>query len=332
MAIGEAHEYIVTIENALSLSYPGSGDLSSATPLHDLPWSSISWQRVEDSSSSAKIVVGNDPQGQSYCPRQLTAWSEAIAIRRNGVLVWWGPIIGWRYNPDNQSVEIAAKDILELLPRAFIPTDYTATNEYPGVVISWVINALAYGNLYMWQNMDPQNIDPDNYATYLPLIDRTWAATRLVDGQSAITDILSEIDGSMTAVGNIAHIGYRYLDPITAQASGHLSETTVLNRPVIVVDASNCATSVLAINGAFGGTGVAYVDDVLVYMENYDTAVAGYLEAYSATVLQRRVSGDGRDIDYTALVKGFAEAADALAPHVTMEQLILDPSFGADLI
>lgn len=327
-SIGPADEYIVSIEDSTSLLRPDDPGIPRASQVGDLPWSSIDWQRVEGDSSSAKVVIGNDPQGRTGCPFPLYAWDHAVAIRRNGLLVWWGPVVGWRYNQEDQSVEIAAKDILEMTKHVFVASDSTHTNAYSGVILSALVNGFPSGSSAIWLNMDPAVVDPTNYNTVLPLLSRTYAATQLTEGFEAVSDICSEIDGVMTTVADIGYLGYRYADPLSLAASADLSESTVLNRPNIAVDATNCATSVFAINGAFGGTGVAYVDDVLAYMANYTTAVPGYLSAYSSVWLHSRVSGDGRDLDATALAKGFAEATAALAPHVTIEQLLLSPDFG----
>ncbi len=326
--IGEPEEYEVSLESTESLRSPFGVDFRSASPYRTLAWSSIDWQRVENGVSVAKVVVGNDAWGRTLCPFPLRAWDLALGIRRNGLLVWWGPIMGWRYNQRVHSWEIAAKDILQLAARAYIPTDATYTNQYPGVLISGVVNSLMSCASAVFVNMDPALVDPDNYDTVLPLVSRTYAATQLVPGLEAILDVVAEIDGVATAVAGWTHLGYRYVDPLTVVAGGTLSESTTVDRPSIVVDAENCATTVWAINGSFGGTGVAYTVDVLAYMTNYDDATPAYLSAYSGICLQSRVSGDGRDLDATALAKGFAEAIEVMNPHVTIEQIQLAPNFG----
>ena len=55
--LGSAHEYLARVE-----------DTMTGTPIYELPWSSLSWQRVINDASSARVVAANDMHGKTMCP------------------------------------------------------------------------------------------------------------------------------------------------------------------------------------------------------------------------------------------------------------------------
>ena len=67
-----------------------------------LPWSSLSWERVLDDTSSASVsgAIGSDADCEEcQAMAAIRAWRHELAIYRNGELVWIGPIINKRLPP-----------------------------------------------------------------------------------------------------------------------------------------------------------------------------------------------------------------------------------------
>ena len=331
-SIGSAEEYVVRIEQttAAMIGIPGT-----VSPLYDLPFSAISWQRVENAVSVATVDVSNDMYGNTCCPYPLHGWLQALAIYRNGELVWWGPIVGW--HSLNSTVQIIAHDVFAFLQRAVIISDLTVADP-PGVSITSILAVSSLAGNYTYDYFLPASYDPVAWDTWGPfVVERTYLGTALAKVWEATQSILGEVNGVATALGKYGMMVARGVQPTIAS----IDESNTLTRPQINVDCLNVASSVFVLNDSAGEGGFASTIDISVAMVESSTGTVTwadlvypekepvYVGEFTVPLpLPLYISGEPRMNDASAVEFAYPEAMTALAPKVTLESIQLAPNFG----
>lgn len=100
------------------------------TVYEELPWTSLSYGRRLDDISTATVTIGTSDVSDSCCLAlaSVRSWSHELAIYRNDVLVWCGPVIEPQWK--RGEVTIPARDLFQWFERRTLPTDrsYVATD------------------------------------------------------------------------------------------------------------------------------------------------------------------------------------------------------------
>lgn len=340
--IGDPEEYIVRVEETATLPYLSSYNQTDrqaeTVPLHDLPWASIDYNRVVNETSVARIVVANDLSGSSCCPFPLTAWDMAIGIYRNGLRVWWGPIMGWRRGADG-SFEIAAMDATVFLKRKLVSANRTATSITALNLIELLLDDVVTetGITSPWHIFRPSATKP-YYLTTTSSPNVTQVITRsslqtLFDIFRSLTDSwgggFTMLPAGMQWVGEDAKALSQVYDTSAfyyTPDSPRLNATTVVDMPSIEVDASQMAGHTWQAEDSAGSAGEMTVSDATALL----SAPTDYVD-YTAfiDILESTASTDQRVDATTFDDRVQVTATYGLQPAVTMSAITLSPRFGA---
>lgn len=112
---------------------PRTQDLNPAVWI--LAWSTLSWQRVMNEVSVAQVTVPRTflEVGETHFFPQ--PWKHALAIYRNGYLVWSGPIISWSHSSEGD-LTINARDGAVDMQKQFVGVSRNYVNEEVSQVIA----------------------------------------------------------------------------------------------------------------------------------------------------------------------------------------------------
>lgn len=313
-AIGTAREYNVVLERTSTLPAPDSTD--TATILAEIPWTNLHYERVANDVSGTRVAL----PVQDAADLALHAWDTAIAVYRNGLRVWGGPVMGWQLD-ENDMVQIAARDIFAFASKEFLFTNRTFTAMPAGSIISQLVNDISsgLGSNVPWQNMDPLTLGYGPSST----LSRTYAVAEMKSLAVVLGEMVTEAGFTYTAGPRYAHFDESAFN--FGHAAPVLHEGSVMKRPLISVDGSNVATDVFMVGAAGGVGGYAHVENASLV-----NAPTGQWPAYSQDfVLQNRAEPSPR-LAYASLIQsGAVDAVRALFPEVTIEAMTLAPSFGS---
>jgi hypothetical protein len=81
-------------------------------PLFSLPFTSLSWERVESATGSASILIdGISNYGEDCCKHlsELEPWKHEVRIYRDNQAMWWGAVTGRKL--DNEQATVEARDL-----------------------------------------------------------------------------------------------------------------------------------------------------------------------------------------------------------------------------
>lgn len=327
--IGEPAEYVCMLERSLNLPDPalaGTGRFSHYM-LYELPWESITWNRVENEVSTCQVDLANDSYGRTCCTYPLQGWFQSIGVYRNGERVWWGPLIGWRTKGD--TVALAAMDMLAFAKRRFLAVDrsYTAVDAF--TVISELATDIynnsgdplsLYPNVKIpWNNLNPTYGYPGAIAGFN--VTRTYPISSLMTFFDMLADLHNEYGLYFSAGPDRAY--YNPYEFIFENNRPVLNESTVLTKPQISVDCFNVATNTYLVGQNNGTGGYAKVVNV-----NTLLGTTGYGDPWT---LDARAEADPRttDADLDLGYAGVPTAVENLAPQMTLEAMILHPRFGS---
>lgn len=324
--IGVAKEYVVRLEDASTI--PDFGSTDSATPLHEVPWSTIHFGRVENDISDGTIVVANDIYGRTCCPYPLHGWDMLVAVYRNGRLAHRGPLLGWRWNPDVAKLELSWKDLFAYTKKHYTHTSRTFTDEPVfslwKTLIDDIVTSTYSGNDNMFHNLNPANTSPYPEAvTDGPTVSRVYATAQLKTLHELLTDLVEESGISYTSgpTGAVYDFG-KYLtdEPIPA-----LNEQTTFGRPLVTVDCSDVAGFFFAAADSASVGGWQTISDA-----SWSTLdPVAYPEYSEHFVLQGMLAVDDRiGVAGSVVEAARPTAAKVLAPKVTAEAVRLTPKFG----
>lgn len=324
--LGVAQEYIVRLEDASTI--PAFDSADAAIGLHELPWSTIKWGRVENGISTATITVANDIYGATCCPYPLHGWDMLVAIYRNGRLAWRGPLLAWRWNKKESALELSAADLFQFSKKHFLTLDRTFASATTYTVFSTlvgdVVDGTYAGNDNMWRNLDPANTNPyPESLTTGVIVSRTYVAAQMKTLHDVLTELVTETGLSYTCgpVGAMYDVG-KLLDDEPVPS---LNEQTVMGRPEMTVDCSAVAGVIYATANQSGVGGAQTIDDAS--WTSVDSALyPAYSDYFS---LQEQVPVDDRLPISDSIVSAVQSiAAEVLAPAVTIEAIRLNPRFG----
>ena len=316
-SIGQLEEYIVRIEDsATALSVRPAFSAGDAFALHEVPWASVRWTRVLNDISTASVTVPNDIWGRTLCPYPLHGWDQTLAVYRNGMLVWRGPIVGWRVDDDGR-VEISALDVLALTKKWFIYIDHT------------------FEEVDLWTVLSTLFTDQQTYADWFYLVDPAvshpgelggWAITReyraaqMHSLYQAMRDLATEAGMFFSAGPDKVHYDPNEYD--FGSAAPVLHDGSVFNRPKVTVDCTEVGTRVWAVGDDAGVGGFQTILDVSL------TTTLG-VEPYSEVFVLQALSEPDPRLQGAGLAQAATPyAVEALAPKVTIEAMQLSPSFG----
>jgi len=95
------------------------------TAVMEVPWTQISWSRLLDETSSARVIAGGS--GRDCCEEcedllNVRPWRNELAIFRGGQAVWIGPIVSLAVEDSDISIE--ARDLSAWLGKRLIHQDH----------------------------------------------------------------------------------------------------------------------------------------------------------------------------------------------------------------
>jgi hypothetical protein len=322
--IGVAREYNAYIVNGLT------GQVIAA-----LPWSRISWSRLANDVSAASLTVPA-ADGGIECTGAfggLRAWTQLLAIERNGAIVWDGPIIGWSRPASKQGgvgdVTIRALDRFAITMKRLLAVDML------GVVTPSAL----------WYLLDGANLDDPSGMPYIYNVPISSAFFDSVSSPIAVTYEVERLERIYDIVQNFVskslidytQVGATLWPDETERrtllggrgARPVLNESNVIGIPGVEVDAMSLAT--VAYGGAASGgkSGAQVISTQYPMLGLYTDAILHVGEQFPdvATVEPATTTygaGWSRSTDgYTA-----ALAASTAVPTVTIEQVRLAPNFG----
>jgi hypothetical protein len=85
--------------------------------LHQLPFTSLQWERVQDDSSRATVAV---PTDSALSLRGARPWRHGIGVFRSGKMEWIGPIVTIARPIDSETVTVTARDKLAWTFKRFV--------------------------------------------------------------------------------------------------------------------------------------------------------------------------------------------------------------------
>lgn len=334
-SLGCPDEYIIRIEDTTSLVAPYLETTYPSTPtvLHELPWSEINWQRVENDISGASVTVANDLLGNTCCTFPLHGWTESLAVYRDGDLVWWGPILGWRSAGD--SVQIVAKDLFYLLSRNVIAADLDTDADLPGRLVAGVISRFisdietAAATTLGFINLDPRWTGAaigDVGAGFNILFEHVYLASSYANAWSAIVDLLGDADSFATMLGHTALWPGSTSPWLPTQPTTYLNPVTVVDKPQLVIDCTKVASSYQFTqdNAGTGGFAAVSSDNFLTMEEGFTNQTPHDLRYTPGLYLPEFTQQQPRAGSYSN-----TPTIDALVPGVTIEALRLSKDYGS---
>jgi hypothetical protein len=229
--------------------------------LHDLL--EVSFNRVLNDISSAEVTVGFR---QCDLLSVINPWQHEIAIFRNDVLVWVGPIIEMTFDQESEKVSISAKDLLtwadhRLVELANVDYDPDSTDLTDAYV--WLLeHAYCKDPWCMTWSVDPVGIPVTRYyPSFAKSAGERWGGAYVTCGEEMRSLSGSGVDftvvnrhlwGGATQVVNPVASGIVLLDQ-----HFHLP-------PVVKVAGSKMATRFVSAGGQ-GGYGGYYDDQISMY-------------------------------------------------------------------
>lgn len=325
-AIGAPEEYIVLLEDAgVVFSSPFFLNPMTAYPddggvLHEVPFSSLTYGRVTNNISTATVTVPNDEYGKTLCPYPLHGWDQAVAIYRNGLLVWRGFLMGWRRTSSGQ-VQLSARDVLAIGDRWMSLSDVVATDQELWSAVSDYIEAVGvtmHATLPMFI-MDPLNMHPGGTSDIS--ITKTFVGADARTLTSVFEELASEYNLFYSAGPDGVHYDKREF--YFGTAAPVLNTHSVLNVPVVVVDCSGVAGMLFALSDNAGIGGYRTIEDASM------TEQVG-IDAYSTQFnLGEGVEPDPRAVGNELTIAVTRKAVETLVPKTTIEALKLATTFGS---
>lgn len=117
---------IMLIEEIVNLDVvTGASDFGR--PLGTLEFESVVWDRRQDDTSEATVVIPTNTECCTTILADAHVWHHGIAIYRDGELVWDGPIV--LITASRTQVTIVARDVSALLSKRLLPRDLCFSND-----------------------------------------------------------------------------------------------------------------------------------------------------------------------------------------------------------
>lgn len=235
----------------------------------------LTWSRRLNEASDATVTIamnGLDPECCD-CVATVNPWQHELAIFRDGVEVWVGPIVGGTINLKTQQVTYQAKDLSAWLDHRWIEViDNDVDFEEANIsdVYEWLIKHAYY--------RDPWNMDWIIPTIQVP-IDRTYVSS----------DPEERWGGSFTSVGqemrDLAKSGIDMTVVRRTLIAGDLQSSTEVRQfltdkhwaelPTIEIVGLNMATEV-GVGGGNGGYFGWYDDQIWIERAEIDQASEQY--------------------------------------------------------
>lgn len=194
-------------------------DNDYATTIDEFRWSSISWERVLDDVSEARVVIPDELGGVQCVARLggLEPWAYGILIERNDQEVWRGPVRN--VQRQGNTIVISAADSLCRMQKRFAIRDLVVpySNADAGLIFADILN------IHARQAADRWVIDCPKFVVNVP-VTRTL---RPRQGKMA-WDLLSELlDSAVDAymMNGVLYVwepngGWQYKDQIKRTVPG----------------------------------------------------------------------------------------------------------------
>lgn len=209
----------------------------------EIPTGMVPFSRVlnEMGAVTARVpVTGEIADSCCQALNSLRAWRHELAIHRDGVEVWSGPVIRPVWSAD--SVEIAAKDITQWFERRWLPHDRNMTDDLGAIFNQIVSDAM---------EMDPSpNISCVAGETGI-IGTRSWLASEFRRAADELRE-LSRTGIDYATIGHIIHIGGIELrqNPLPELHNGILDD-------IVIVEEGQQTSSQTAVLGYEDVSGVA---------------------------------------------------------------------------
>lgn len=316
---------------------------SPTTTIAVMPFSEIKWQRVNNKTSSASLVVPGADGGIECCGvfGGLRPWDHMLVVERNGYVVWDGPIIGWTRDPSGD-LTIRALDRSSLFSKTLVGK----TQLFPaGSALETILRGL-FTNGFVGPTPFSLTIDYDwgTYFTPAPPGEVDLHVERLDYLESVLSQLAQSTDLYWTCRSDLVQFcEYKLRSGLTAEGltGVHLpgfdnrwpalSESVVTELPTVAVDGTNLATVVYLGGASSGANGHAVVDIVdlrsaIWYVDNGDPP------PYILSSLQDG-QGNLTQSDTTSVTTAAEQRAVAVStPNLTVEQIHLAPNFGGQTL
>ncbi len=214
-----------------------------------VPWTAITWERVLDDTSSARVTLDLADPRCCTLMRDLRPWRHELSVRRDGAEVWVGPLT--IATEPSQQRDLPARDITAWWDHRRIYNDHT----YREVDIATV-----------FEEVSADAMAPDNSPGLVVAVTPTGIRTSVVylSAQHLVAG---------ATLRDLANIGVDWTaiaDPIGTLSDGHF-----LNPPQPTLDGSQQANAIV-VRGAGGG---AAGDTVFGYDADTESiALDGLLE------------------------------------------------------
>lgn len=322
--IGVAREYNAYIVNGLT------GQVIAA-----LPWSRISWSRLANDVSAASLTVPA-ADGGIECTGAfggLRAWTQLLAIERNGAIVWDGPVVGWSRPASKQGgmgeLTVRALDRFAITMKRLVQQDHLGRSR---------------AGILFWDLLDEAELDDTSGVPYVFTIP---ASTEFFSSNAQKVSINYEVERLERIYDAVQNLVSRSLVDYT-QVCGTLwpDETTrrdllgergqrpvlgehnVLGIPGIEVDGTTLATVAYGGAASTGKSGAAVISTKYPVLGDYTSAILHIGEQFSdiSTIDASTDTTSG----YSKSLDGATTALAVLnsVPVVTIEQVRLAPNFG----
>lgn len=215
---------------------------------------SLTWGRKLNAVSEAQVLFGlRGTDGDCCsCVSQINPWQHEMAIYRDGIEVWCGPITGGEVDEDSQTATFDAKDLSVWLSKRWI--ELTEDKEFEEAdiveVYNWLITQAYYQeqwNMDWVFNTDHLGIPIDReYTAYSTSVDR-WGGSYL--------NVENELSGLRKSGIDFTVIRRTYLagDLETQQGiNGRLTDKHWDTAPKITIIGSGMGTEI-GVGGGVGG-------------------------------------------------------------------------------
>lgn len=218
---------------------------------------SVSWgRRLSDISEATITLALNGEEGDCCaCVGSINPWEHELAIYREGVEVWVGPVTGAEINQAQSTARFDARDLSIWFDRRWVEVQDTDV-EFEEADITEVYNWLMVHAYYK----DPFNLDwyftgtagipiDRSYLSYDPSIGERWGGNYPYVGDELRELRKSGIDSTVVRrtyiAGNIT----------SGQPAARLTDSSFTEPPTLIVAGGGMATEVGVGGGAGGFSG-----------------------------------------------------------------------------
>lgn len=223
----------------------------------------VTFNRVLNEISEAQVTVST--RG-CECLSDVNPWQHELAVFRNEVLVWVGPIVDLEFNQSDESVVIYAKDLLSWADHRLVELanlDYDPDSTDLSDAYVWLLeHGYCKDPWCMTWSIDPVGIPVSrNYPAFDKATGERWGGAYVTIGEEMRTLSGSGVD--FTVINR--HLWGGATQVVNPVASG----LTLLDRhfrtpPTVKVAGSKMANRFVSAGGK-GGYGGYYDDQIAIY-------------------------------------------------------------------